>query len=323
MEKLLTITVPVYNTEQYLPKCLDSLIVNNDLMDVLQVLIVIDGSPDNSVKVAQAYADKYPDTFFVIEKENGGHGSAINKGLELATGKYFKVLDSDDWFDTEVFKQFLDNLQRIDADVVLTDVVREFVFENRQAVDSVKEPVGKIFNYFPEYNALAMAKQTYKLSLLKDSNLKLPEKMFYVDTIYARQPMLYAQSFIYYNYPLYRYFIGRSGQSVSIESSLRNREHYKYVFKFLYEQEREILRGRIKELELYKTLNNLIYSVLSHLDYQKSKEELKEWDRYIRNNVVEREIKSGKVYYLYNLLPFFIYKALFLSYLNLKKLFKK
>lgn len=322
MEKLLTITVPVYNTEQYLPKCLDSLIVNNELMDLLQVLIVIDGSPDNSVKVAQTYTDRYPNTFFVIEKENGGHGSTINKGLELATGKYFKVLDSDDWFDNQAFIEFLNILKNIDVDVVLTDYVREFVFENKQEIDSINCLIGQIFSEMSEQKAFAMARQTYKLELLKTSKLELPEKMFYVDTIYARQPMLYAQSFVYYHIPLYRYYIGREGQSMNMDSIIRNREHCKYIFKFLYNIEKRLL-GEIKEVTHHKGYSNMIYSILSGLDYKQSKKELKEWNDYIQSNVTEQEIRSGKVYRLYNLLPFFIYKGLFFSYFNLKKLFKK
>ena len=119
-DKLLTITVPVYNTEEYLPKCLDSLIID-EYMDILEVLIVIDGSPDNSLTIAQEYAQRYPNTFIVINKENGGHSSAINKGLELATGKYFKLLDSDDWFNKDSFKVFLERLSNLDVDLILTN----------------------------------------------------------------------------------------------------------------------------------------------------------------------------------------------------------
>lgn len=322
MEKLLTIAIPTYKTEQFLPKCLDSLVVDNALMDILEVLIVIDGSPDNSAKVAQVYADKYPNTFVVVEKENGGHGSTINRGLELATGKYFKVLDSDDWFDKASFVEFLNILKNTDADVVLTDYVRELVFENKQEVESINYPIGQTLSTISEQNAYAMARQTYKLELLKRSNLKLPEKIFYVDTIYARLPMFYAQSIVYYNIPLYRYYIGREGQSMSIENISKNREHCKYIFKFLYEKEKEI-SGRIKDVEFHRGYNNMIYSILSSLEYQQAEIELKEWNSYIRTNVAEPEIKKGKIYQLYQLLPFFLYKNIFDSYFRLKKLIKK
>ena len=94
--KLLTIVIPVYKVEKYIRQCLDSIIVPLDQMEKLEVIIVNDGTPDNSAVIAHEYADRYPDTIKVIDKENGGHGSAWNVGLESATGKYIRFLDSDD-----------------------------------------------------------------------------------------------------------------------------------------------------------------------------------------------------------------------------------
>ena len=99
MEKLLTVVVPVYKVEKYINKCLDSLVVPDKQMERLEVLAVNDGTPDNSALMAKEYEKKYPQTFKVIDKENGGHGSAWNRGVAEATGKYIKFLDSDDWFD--------------------------------------------------------------------------------------------------------------------------------------------------------------------------------------------------------------------------------
>ena len=86
--------------EKYLDKCLTSLIVSDDKMPLLEVLVINDGSKDRSSEIAHSYEQKYPQTFRVIDKENGNYGSCINRGLKEATGKYVKVLDADDWFDT-------------------------------------------------------------------------------------------------------------------------------------------------------------------------------------------------------------------------------
>ena len=110
--KVLTIIVPVYNTEKYIKRCLDSL-DNKETNPKVEVLIVSDGSKDNSIKIAKEYEKKEPNTFKVIEKENGGHGSTINKGLELATGKYFRVLDSDDWVDNKNFIEYVKDLETV------------------------------------------------------------------------------------------------------------------------------------------------------------------------------------------------------------------
>ena len=101
-EKILTVTIPSYNVEAYLEDCLESF-VNSEVMDDIEVLIVNDGSSDNTVKIAQRYVDKYENTFRLINKENGGHGSTINTGVREAKGKYFKVVDGDDWVDTRSF----------------------------------------------------------------------------------------------------------------------------------------------------------------------------------------------------------------------------
>ena len=97
--KVLTILVPVYNTEKYIRRCLDSLLVP-EVLESIEVLVVNDGSKDRSPEIAQEYAEAFPDTVVLVNKENGGHGSTINTGIERANGKYFRVLDSDDWFNT-------------------------------------------------------------------------------------------------------------------------------------------------------------------------------------------------------------------------------
>ena len=117
MEKVLSLIIPTYNMEKYLKKCLDSLIVEN--MDLLEVLVVNDGSKDNSSKIAHEYEEKYPNTFRVIDKENGNYGSCINRGLAEAKGKYVKVLDADDCFDVNNFNKYLSFLQENDVDLVL------------------------------------------------------------------------------------------------------------------------------------------------------------------------------------------------------------
>ena len=100
--KLLSFVVPSYNSEKYLNKCVDSLLKGGE--DV-EIIIVNDGSKDNTIKIAREYEEKYPSIIKVVDKENGGHGSGINSGLEVATGLYFKCVDSDDWVDEDALKK--------------------------------------------------------------------------------------------------------------------------------------------------------------------------------------------------------------------------
>ena len=115
--KQLTIAVPAYNSEMFLHICLDSMAGADDR---LEVIVINDGSKDKTLEVANSYAEKYPDQIRVIDKENGGHGSGINAALEVATGRFYKVVDSDDWVETRNLKAILDALERSDADAVVT-----------------------------------------------------------------------------------------------------------------------------------------------------------------------------------------------------------
>ena len=112
MEKLLSIVVPVYNVEKYINKCLESLAVSEEQMAQLEVLVVNDGTPDNSAIMAKEFEKKYPQTFRVIDKENGGHGSCCNLGLKEAHGKYIHFLDSDDWLLPGALRSLYDYIQK-------------------------------------------------------------------------------------------------------------------------------------------------------------------------------------------------------------------
>ena len=121
MNKVLSIIIPTYNMEDYLRQCLDSLIIADDLMQQLEVLVINDGSKDQSSAIAHEYSRKHPSTIFVIDKENGNYGSCINRGLKEATGKFIKILDADDSFDSAALAEFINQLRDTNADLVITN----------------------------------------------------------------------------------------------------------------------------------------------------------------------------------------------------------
>ena len=120
MEKILSIVIPAYNVEKYLEKCLASFEIQA-ILDRIEVLVINDGSKDHTAEIAQRYCEKYPETYFLYNKENGGHGSGINYGIRYATGKYFKVVDGDDWLNTEELEAFVKLLEETDTDIVAAD----------------------------------------------------------------------------------------------------------------------------------------------------------------------------------------------------------
>ena len=125
--KTLSIAIPVYNTEDYIRRCLDSVLVQ-EALPYIELIIVNDGSKDSSPEIIREYQARFPENIVFIDKENGGHGSTINAALKAATGKYFRVLDSDDWFDTPEFIKYLKALSACDEDLIVPPYTQEYVY---------------------------------------------------------------------------------------------------------------------------------------------------------------------------------------------------
>lgn len=225
MNKLLTVVIPTYNMERFLRQCLDSFI-DESILDVIEIIIVNDGSRDSSAEIAEEYVYKYPDSFILINKENGGHGSTINKGIEIATSKYFKVVDSDDWVDTKAFAHFVQKLKNTDSDCVVTRFNYHFqdtgtikLDDNTDGLPAEEEFVllKHICRFIPMHSLC------FKTSVLKNNNIRLFEHCFYVDIQYAMYPLPYIQTAVFYDCVVYQYRLDREGQSVSAQGF---RRHY-------------------------------------------------------------------------------------------------
>ena len=228
MNKILTIIIPTYNMEKYLRKCLDSLIVSEENMQQLEVLVVNDGSKDSSSQIAHEYEAKYPQTFRVIDKENGNYGSCVNRGLKEATGKYVKVLDADDYFDNQVFDEYLSFLNNKDVDLVISDYC--IVDEN----DAVQEsytfplPLGETFtlNNLTDETIHWLWHQgvAYKTDNLREMNYRQTEGISYTDEEWMFKPMSMVNSIQYFPNNLYLYLRGREGQTFDPKIMMKDME---------------------------------------------------------------------------------------------------
>lgn len=226
---LITFAVPCYNSAGYMRRCIDTLLTGGE--DV-EIIIVNDGSTDETGKIAREYAERFPNVT-AVNQANGGHGSGVNKGLELARGLYFKVVDSDDWLETAALHTLLDTLwehleQDTPADLYLTNFVYEKVVDNARFVRRYTEnfPQGRLFGWnevkrFRNSNVLLMHSMLYRTDKLRESGVVLPEHTFYVDNIFAYKPLPYAEKLYYMNIDLYRYYIGREDQSVNRENIVK------------------------------------------------------------------------------------------------------
>ena len=220
--KLLTITVPCYNSQSYMRKCLDSLIVGGE--DV-EIIIVNDGSKDDTGKIADEYAKKYPTIVKVVHQENGGHGEGINQGIKNATGKYFKVVDSDDWLD-ESFSEVLAELKKCDEQGGVDLFITNYIYthddpkKDRFADFSRTLPEKRIFTweetkFFDLRQYFTIHNSTFRTQVVKDSGLVCPKHCFYEDNYYVYTPLAYVEKMYYVNVNLYHYYIGREGQSMA------------------------------------------------------------------------------------------------------------
>lgn len=223
-EKILTIVICAYNMEKYIQEALDSCIVDN--MNRMEVLIMNDGSTDKTAEISRSYQEKYPEVFKLVDKPNGGWGSNINLAVGMAKGKYFKVLDADDWFDKSLLVQFLDLLEKNDVDAFISSHADVSSIEkvvdtpdwrmhsgSVQNLNQLKDPI-----FFSIWDAC------FKTSIVQAHHKELPEKTLYTDSLFLSQIIPFINKVFFINIPLYNYRVGRVGQSVSVESVMK---HYK------------------------------------------------------------------------------------------------
>ena len=226
-------------------KCIESIMAFEDGRGDLEILIVNDGSTDETAAKADAWHERYPDTIYAIHKENGGHGSAVNAGLASARGRYFKVVDSDDWLDEQAMRPIMRYLVsqselRDATDLVIANYVYEKVYEGTRTAIDYKNvfPEDREFTWdeirrFRASQYLLMHSAIYRTELLRDIRLQLPEHCFYVDNIFVYVPLPVVYSIRYFNVDMYRYFIGREGQSVNESTMMKRIDQQLRVTRFM------------------------------------------------------------------------------------------
>lgn len=230
-EKILTVTIPSYNVEAYLEDCLESF-VNSEVMDDVEVLIVNDGSTDRTAEIASRYEGKYADTFRLINKENGGHGSTINTGIREAKGKYFKVVDGDDWVDTRSFIRLVKVLKESDADLVASNYTwinhTTRLPEKRQEYPFEKIEYNKLYQFeeIVGKTIIDMHATTVKTELLRKADEQIDEHTFYVDVEFIMFPIPYVRTVYFIEDPVYQYRLGLPGQSMSIQKMQKNLKNH-------------------------------------------------------------------------------------------------
>lgn len=332
MEKILTISIAAYNIEKYIEKTLSSLLIPS--IDKLEILVQDDGSRDKTSIIAQKYEEIYPNSIKVIKKENGGYGSTINNSIKMATGKYFKQLDGDDWYDKDNLELLVKELEKIDTDIIYTPYYKYFEEnKNIQKVDLLSKSFQGM--YFLEEITKEIIKNkkgtifmhflAFKTEILKNNNIKCLEKCFYTDIEYALYPFMYSKDIFISKLPIYYYRIGREGQSMSIESRIKYYSDHLKVDELLL-KEYFLLKNIEKPTYDYFTeclklrLISLIRGFLLILPISKENlNKIKKIDFEIKNNnldLYKKIERDSKVIFLlrksnYFLYPILHYKTIF------------
>lgn len=246
MQKLLTIAIPAYNAEKYIKKCLGSLAVEST-MDRIEVIIINDGSTDNTAKIAQQWVDRWPNTFKLINKSNGGHGSAINIAVDIAMGRFFKVIDADDWIISKNLEVLLRILEVTDAHAVITGFhMVHMQTGNRTAYSAECSLSGKTISMtdmMTIYKRISLCCSfhglIYRMDTYRNSKFILTEGIYYEDQEYATLPFSKVEKVLIVPIFFYQYLIGNNEQSVADLNQVKNNSNLKLVTRKILEYRRE------------------------------------------------------------------------------------
>lgn len=257
-EKLLSVVIPTYNMQAYLRRCLDS-VTREDVPSSLELIVVNDGSTDGSLAIMQEYAEKRPDIVNIIDKPNGHYGSCVNAALKVATGKYFRILDADDWLDTDGLIELLKDLEQTNSDIVVVPYKKHYRTHSRvfavkniqfkEQYDICEEPVWKS----QRFDCFLMHSVIYKLSIIKKSKLKMTEGICFTDTEYLIYPSNYANSITFFEKVLYNYDLTREGQSIDPSGAMKNHKDIYTVIKRM-----EPSFSQFNAFAIYLTTNLLV-----------------------------------------------------------------
>lgn len=269
--KILTVSIAAYQVENTIEKCLNSFLVTENLQS-LELLVINDGSKDRTADIVSKYADKYPGIIYLVNKENGGHGSTINKSLSIAKGKFFKVLDGDDWVDATELDSLINFLKETSAELII-DKYREIYTDHTRVIgeNSLYE-YGRVYNFaelFPYKDVskklFAMHQTTILTKRLRDVKMNIMEKCFYADTMYIYYVGLAARTVAFHTSCTYQYRLGVEGQSVSESGVYKHIDdmlkiEYKLIQMYDSDSKNKIEINRDKYLfAIIDTRYNLIY----------------------------------------------------------------
>ncbi len=293
MKKQLTISIAAYHVEKYLPETLDTFLIP-EIGEKLEVLIINDGSGEGINEIAGKYEEKYPAVFRLIDKENGGHGSTVNRGIQEASGRYFKTVDGDDLVSPEGLKELVTYLETAEDDLVVTDYVcfddktKEIIGEEKHNFSGKQYRKTYEFEDICDRVYINMHAAAYRTELLKNMGKRLDEHCFYVDAEYNLYPVPFVKTVAFLEKPVYRYRLGMTTQSMDIKNMQKNCAHHEMVLTHLLEffQEMKDNISPAKRAYLAKGTAKILVSqykiYLSYPPGEVHKKEIYAWEQRVK-----------------------------------------
>lgn len=294
--KILSVAIPSYNSQEYMRKCIESILPGGE--DV-EIIIVDDGSKDNTAAIADEYAEKYPTIVKAVHQENGGHGEAVNAGIRHASGLYFKVVDSDDWVDEATLPKMIATLKKLIAgpdtvDAVISNFIYDKVGAKHKKIMQYRKymPTDTVFEWkdLKKMRAgkyILMHSIIYRTNLLKECGLELPKHTFYVDNLFVFQPLPSVKKLYYMDELFYHYYIGREDQSVNEKVMIGRIDQQIRVNKLMIDSfanrkglDKNCRRYMLSYLDIIMTVSSMLLLKSGTEENLKKKQEL--W-KYLKN----------------------------------------
>lgn len=297
--KILSILVPCYNSEDYLSKCIDSLL---NCGEGIEILIINDGSTDGTKQMADMYESLYPSKIKAIHQNNSGHGGAVNTGIANAIGKYIKVVDSDDWVNPEALKKVVTKLRSFveeneKVDMVISnfiydkkDVVKKKVMSYRDILEANKVVTWDDIGRFKAREYILMHSVIYSMDVLKESKLVLPQNTFYVDNLFVYLPLPYVDTMYYIDECVYHYFIGRDEQSVNEKNMIQRIDQQLLVNKLMFESVNLTNIKHRKKRKYMMHYLNIVTAVSSIILFRKGTDEAMEKKKILWQLIKDKDL---------------------------------
>ena len=310
----LSIIVPVYGVEKYIDKCLNSLVKQS--LKEIEIIVVNDGTTDNSQKIIDKYVKKYPDKIKSYIKENGGQGSARNYGLEKANGEYIGYVDSDDFVEKDMYKKLYNKAKENNYDIVVCgnyNVSEDYQNKNIDAfINNYNTDLENIF-----FGKMAVWNKIYKRDILIKNKLEFKEKVWYEDLAFTLKAIMNSNTFAFIDEPLYDYLI-REGSTMNNSNVQRNLEildAFNDILSYIQHNKKEEYFSKIEFLAIDHIYISAIVRVLKAEADDKVKRETinklidymnKKFPNYKNNKYINTLSKNRKI--IYKLINMKMYK---------------